>query len=156
MTVSTRRSAFDKLKPGDVASDEELETQQVAKRMDGHRMIKDRKSENGNVESELEYFEDEHYEEEPSQESNPQSPSSTIQQYIDRIHYSQRYSDDTNEYRHVILPREYYHNYVPDEMKGRLLTEAEWRSLGIQQSLGWVHYELHRPEPHIFLFKRDK
>lgn len=32
----------------------------------------------------------------------------------------------------------------------------EWRSLGVQQSRGWVHYELHRPEPHILLFRRPK
>ncbi|MCQ2820038.1 MAG: cyclin-dependent kinases regulatory subunit [archaeon] len=40
--------------------------------------------------------------------------------------------------------------------KGRLLTEAEWRALGIQQSRGWVHYEIHKPEPHILLFRRAK
>lgn len=38
--------------------------------------------------------------------------------------------------------------------KGRLLTENEWRSLGVQQSRGWVHYEIHKPEPHILLFRR--
>ena len=32
----------------------------------------------------------------------------------------------------------------------------EWRSLGVQQSRGWVHYELHKPEPHILLFRRPK
>jgi hypothetical protein len=36
----------------------------------------------------------------------------------------------------------------------RLLTEQEWRSLGAQQSLGWQHYEIHLPEPHILLFRR--
>ena len=40
--------------------------------------------------------------------------------------------------------------------KGRLLTETEWRDLGVQQSRGWVHYMLHSPEPHILLFKRPK
>ena len=38
--------------------------------------------------------------------------------------------------------------------KNRLLSENEWRSLGVQQSRGWVHYEIHRPEPHILLFRR--
>jgi len=28
--------------------------------------------------------------------------------------------------------------------------------MGVQQSRGWVHYELHRPEPHILLFRRAK
>jgi len=32
----------------------------------------------------------------------------------------------------------------------------EWRSAGVQQSRGWQHYELHRPEPHILLFRRAK
>jgi len=40
--------------------------------------------------------------------------------------------------------------------KGRLLSEAEWRGLGVQQSRGWEHYAIHRPEPHILLFRRDK
>jgi hypothetical protein len=25
---------------------------------------------------------------------------------------------------------------------------------GVQQSMGWVHYEVHTPEPHILLFRR--
>ena len=38
--------------------------------------------------------------------------------------------------------------------KKRLLTEEEWRAIGVQQSRGWVHYAIHNPEPHILLFKR--
>jgi len=30
------------------------------------------------------------------------------------------------------------------------------RSLGVQQSRGWVHYAIHRPEPHILLYRRPK
>ena len=26
--------------------------------------------------------------------------------------------------------------------------------MGVQQSRGWVHYAIHRPEPHILLFRR--
>ena len=33
----------------------------------------------------------------------------------------------------------------------RLMSEYEWRNLGVQQSLGWVHYMLHDPEPHILV-----
>ncbi len=70
------------------------------------------------------------------------------------------------EYRHVILPKEIAKK-VP---KGRLLTEHEWRHLGVQQSLGWVHFMIHEPgmhkkkifsndflllEPHILLFRRS-
>jgi hypothetical protein len=36
----------------------------------------------------------------------------------------------------------------------RLMTEAEWRGLGIHQSKGWIHYSIHKPEPHIILFRR--
>lgn len=25
--------------------------------------------------------------------------------------------------------------------------------MGVQQSRGWVHYAIHRPEPHIMLFR---
>jgi len=33
------------------------------------------------------------------------------------------------------------------------LSQAEWRGLGVQQSRGWVHYAIHRPEPHIMLYR---
>ena len=38
--------------------------------------------------------------------------------------------------------------------KTHLMSEAEWRNLGVQQSLGWIHYMLHEPEPHILMFRR--
>lgn len=41
--------------------------------------------------------------------------------------------------RHVILPKELQRS-LPD----RLLTETEWRQLGVQQSRGWVHYAIHK------------
>jgi len=50
----------------------------------------------------------------------------------------------------VILPKE----LAKTLPKNRLLTEAEWRGIGVQQSRGWQHYALHRPEPHILLFRR--
>jgi len=43
--------------------------------------------------------------------------------------------------RHVILPK-HVAVAVP---KGRLMSEAEWRKLGVQQSRGWVHYMVHQP-----------
>mmetsp|Transcript_20149 Transcript_20149/g.24434 ORF Transcript_20149/g.24434 Transcript_20149/m.24434 type:complete len:105 (+) Transcript_20149:553-867(+) len=67
-----------------------------------------------------------------------------------RIEYSEKYFDDKHEYRHVILPKE-LSKTVP---KDRLLQEHEWRHLGVQQSRGWAHYAIHRPEPHILLFRR--
>ena len=69
-----------------------------------------------------------------------------------------------------VIPPEYH-----DKTKGtlKLLWEEEWRGMGITQvrasasspfywgtrrltrlqSLGWEHYEVHEPEPHILLFK---
>jgi len=70
--------------------------------------------------------------------------------FPDEIEYSEKYNDEQYEYRHVLLPKELYKK-MP---KGRLLTESEWRSLGVQQSRGWAHYEIHRPEPYILLFRR--
>ena len=52
------------------------------------------------------------------------------------------------EYRHVILPKE----LAKSLQAKRLLAENEWRALGVQQSRGWAHYAIHRPEPHILLF----
>lgn len=66
--------------------------------------------------------------------------------------YSEPVSDDTYDYRYVIVP--------PAKAKllprGRLLTEAECKNLGVQQSPGWVHFMIHRPEPHILIFRRPK
>ncbi|CAH8291818.1 unnamed protein product [Heterobilharzia americana] len=68
------------------------------------------------------------------------------------IYYSEKYFDDTYEYRHVHLPKELA-KQVP---KNHLMSEAEWRKLGIQQSAGWIHYMVHEPEPHIILFRRPR
>ena len=70
--------------------------------------------------------------------------------FPDEIEYSEKYQDDEFEFRHVLLPREIYRR-IP---RGRLLFEEEWRSLGVQQSRGWVHYEIHKPESFILLFRR--
>jgi hypothetical protein len=40
-----------------------------------------------------------------------------------------------------VLPKELV-KLVP---KTHLMSEAEWRSIGIQQSQGWVHYMNHQP-----------
>ncbi|XP_034943113.1 cyclin-dependent kinases regulatory subunit [Chelonus insularis] len=66
------------------------------------------------------------------------------------IYYSGKYYDDEYEYRHVVLPKE-LEKKVPTT---HLMSEQEWRELGVQQSRGWVHYMRHDPEPHILLFKR--
>ena len=69
-----------------------------------------------------------------------------------QILYSDKYYDSEYEYRHVILPLELAKR-VP---KDRLMTEPEWRALGVQQSQGWCHYDIHKPEPHILLFRRKR
>lgn len=68
-----------------------------------------------------------------------------------------------------VIPSDYFNSETGTL---RILTEDEWRGLGITQSLGWEHYEIHgkfdhkivflkyssdtfctAPEPHILLFK---
>ncbi|RPB27175.1 CKS-domain-containing protein [Terfezia boudieri ATCC MYA-4762] len=84
-----------------------------------------------------------------------------LDEFIDGINYSDRYSDNHYEYRHVMLPKGML-KAIPkdffDPKTGtlKILHEEEWRGLGITQSLGWQHYEIHAPEPHILLFKRPK
>ncbi|KAI9565449.1 cyclin-dependent kinases regulatory subunit-like [Daphnia magna] len=68
------------------------------------------------------------------------------------IQYSDKYTDENFEYRHVILPAEMA-KLVP---RTHLMTETEWRNLGVQQSPGWIHYMVHNPEPHVLLFRRPK
>ena len=88
--------------------------------------------------------------------------------YPEEIEYSDKYTDDTYEYRHVLLPKrvmkEMYRLVQSASLSNdrsskpssdlRILSETEWRGLGVQQSRGWQHYEVHRPEPHILLFRR--
>ncbi|EKD02850.1 hypothetical protein A1Q2_02794 [Trichosporon asahii var. asahii CBS 8904] len=74
-----------------------------------------------------------------------------IEQFSPKIFYSDRYSDDEWEYRHVILPKQLW-KFVPSGV----LPEETWRSLGIRQSPGWEMYMRHGPEPHVLLFRRPK
>ncbi|CAF0847964.1 unnamed protein product [Didymodactylos carnosus] len=69
---------------------------------------------------------------------------------VKEIFYSDTYKDDNYEYRHVILPPE----QTQLLSRTHLLTETEWRNLGVQMSQGWIHYMFHNPEPHILLFRR--
>lgn len=43
--------------------------------------------------------------------------------------------------RHVILPIDLA-KHVP---KTHLMSETEWRNLGVQQSPKWIHYMMHNP-----------
>jgi len=97
-----------------------------------------------------------------SQTAQQKEIARKLEEYIEKIHYSDRYSDDEFEYRHVILPKQLLKmipkDYFNPDDSGvlRLLTEQEWRGIGITQSLGWEHYEVHAPEPHVLLFRRAK
>uniref|UniRef100_A0AC34RAB1 Cyclin-dependent kinases regulatory subunit n=1 Tax=Panagrolaimus sp. JU765 TaxID=591449 RepID=A0AC34RAB1_9BILA len=66
--------------------------------------------------------------------------------------YSEVYSDDKYDYRHVIPPTR-YREKLP---VGRLLSEDEWREIGIRMSIGWEHYMIHSPEKFIFCFRRPR
>ncbi|XP_023364287.1 cyclin-dependent kinases regulatory subunit 1-like [Otolemur garnettii] len=59
------------------------------------------------------------------------------------------YLDKEFKYQHVTLPKDTA-KLVP---KTHLMSESEWKNLGIQQSQGWIHYMMHEPEPHILLFQ---
>ncbi|KAL8688317.1 MAG: hypothetical protein Q9218_005741 [Villophora microphyllina] len=66
------------------------------------------------------------------------SERARLDEFADGIHYSNRYSDDHFEYRHVQLPKDMIKR-IPkdyfDPTKGtlKLLWEEEWRGLGITQ-----------------------
>ncbi|KAL7034025.1 hypothetical protein ACKWTF_007822 [Chironomus riparius] len=51
-----------------------------------------------------------------------------------QIYYSDKYEDEEYEYRHVMLPKDLA-RLVP---KSHLMSENEWRAIGVQQSRGWV------------------
>ncbi|PPS98048.1 Cyclin-dependent kinase regulatory subunit [Cryptosporidium tyzzeri] len=67
--------------------------------------------------------------------------------YPDDILYSSKYEDDVYEYRHVTLPKAISKKaqaIIQSKPTG-LLSEQEWRMLGVQQSRGWQHYLVHNP-----------
>ncbi|KAG4094330.1 CKS-domain-containing protein [Neocallimastix lanati (nom. inval.)] len=88
----------------------------------------------------------------PTDEELEMQKMRDIKENIDKIFYSDRYYDDVFEYRHVVLPKQIA-RWLPPK---KILSEEEWRSFGVRQSLGWEHYMIHAPEPHILLFRREK
>ena len=46
--------------------------------------------------------------------------------------------------RHVILPKSIARTLKKDV----LMSETDWRGIGVQQSRGWIHYMVHRPGGH--------
>ena len=69
--------------------------------------------------------------------------------YPNEIEYSSKYYDKIYEYRHVILPKKY-----KAMLTGKLLSENEWREIGVVQTKGWEHYHIFKKEPHVLLFRR--
>jgi len=61
---------------------------------------------------------------------------SHLEPFLEKIYYSQKYFCDDYEFRHVIVPKDML-PLVPEEYRGRLLEEREWRKLGIRMSPGW-------------------
>lgn len=72
---------------------------------------------------------------------------------MNTIEYSNSYKDGVYEYRHVILPKIIEEHQEKNTKNGslrkapHLLSESEWRMLGVQQSKGWVNYDTYIPEP---------
>uniref|UniRef100_T1J6P5 Cyclin-dependent kinases regulatory subunit n=1 Tax=Strigamia maritima TaxID=126957 RepID=T1J6P5_STRMM len=64
------------------------------------------------------------------------------------IEYSDKYSDDEYDYRHVTLPV-VLARLVP---RTHLMTETEWRNLGVKQSVEWKHYMFHGPGMKLVVF----
>ncbi|KAG9327377.1 hypothetical protein KVV02_005953 [Mortierella alpina] len=120
-----------------------------------------------------------HRQEEEKARIRAEQRAKDIAKNAEHIFYSTRYYDDLWEYRQVLARLSYWQEpeerwrlstnikrdpsrhvslpkaiarHVPNE----LMTEEEWRSLGVKQSQGWEHYMIHNPEPHVLLFKREK
>ncbi|CAK8678262.1 unnamed protein product [Clavelina lepadiformis] len=88
--------------------------------------------------------------EETEKEESLRLIQTQMQKVQSQIIYSMKYSDEEYDYRHVFLPN----CLVKMIPHNHLMTESEWRNLGVQQSVGWEHYMIHNPEPHILLFRR--
>lgn len=69
------------------------------------------------------------------------------------IEYSEKYYDQSYEYRHVLLSETVF-SALKILGLGRILSENEWRNLGVQQSRGWEHYLVYEPEPWVLLFRK--
>jgi len=72
------------------------------------------------------------------------------------IRYSDTYCDDQYEYRHVVVPIEMV-KLIRKLCGGdvRLMKQCEWSQI-LAQHRSWEHYAIHRPEPHVLLFRRPK
>ena len=95
--------------------------------------------------------------------------TSDFSNYQNKISYTIPLNDDLGEfeYRIAILPRREVNFLIHDHKReknirllkeaisGHLLTEPEWRSIGLQMSPGWINYASFPPNPMALLFKRS-
>ncbi|ELP85137.1 cyclin-dependent kinase regulatory subunit, putative [Entamoeba invadens IP1] len=72
--------------------------------------------------------------------------------------YSDRLKDDVYEYREKLRMSTFHFCDLKqiNNTKDRLMTEDEWRKLGVQQSVGWEHFDIFKPEPNVLLFRRKR
>ncbi|EAN34427.1 Cyclin-dependent kinase regulatory subunit family protein [Theileria parva strain Muguga] len=73
---------------------------------------------------------------------------------INNIQYSPKITHSNCQIRCVTLPRE--HPVLVGGLDGygtRLLSESEWRKLGIKMSKGWTHSGYSPYESHILIFQ---
>ena len=72
------------------------------------------------------------------------------------ISYSVPYRDEHDAFRHVQLPEPVFKSFFFMSNGGPtsyMLSEPQWRGLGLQMSEGWRHCGVHAKEPHILLFR---
>lgn len=57
--------------------------------------------------------------------------------------YSDKYQDESYEYRHVIMNEATARKvWMLTDFMSRLMPEKEWRAAGVdQQTRGWIHYD---------------
>lgn len=70
--------------------------------------------------------------------------------YPTTIRYSETYYVEDYEYRHVILPKKILSMLPVD----KLLEDYEWKKIGVEMPSSFEHYAIHKPEPHVLLFRR--
>lgn len=70
--------------------------------------------------------------------------------YPNSIKYLESFIVDDYEYRHVILPKSCLSMLPVD----RFLVDIEWRKIGVEIPSSFEHYAIHKPEPHVLLFRR--
>lgn len=69
--------------------------------------------------------------------------------FPNEIKYTERFKTNDYEYTHVILPKSYL-----QRISNQVMSENEWRSLGISLGTAWENFMIFKPERHVILFRR--